>query len=242
MVNDDVQLDEDLHWQPRKRSAQQWEPTPRGVSAIMAMGGALMLPMWGLTMNIVGSARDLEVVWLMLVMGFEGLIALAIARTVWRVIGPIPRSIIRQLMILGPLPPLAVMCCFGAGLFGMKDEPNPHFLSRGRNWGIPKQGDAVRFGEVQALCAKLGPQWRIPREAEVARLKPVPPLGMTPTYMANAAYTDYWLQPAPDTSPKQDVFLRVFCMNKQCRPEVQRESKSRGADGENKGIALCVDF
>ncbi|HYO69014.1 MAG TPA: hypothetical protein VEU33_23335 [Archangium sp.] len=238
MWNDDVQLDEELQWQPRKGS---WKRTPRGATAIMAMGGVLMLPMWAITMQIVGSASDLAAVGVFLIMGLEGVVAMAIARGLWSVMGPIPRTLIRPLMLFGPLPPLALMCCFGAGLFGMK-EPNPHFLSRGLNWAIPKNGDPVRFSEVQALCAKLGSQWRIPREGEMERLKPTPPLGMTPTYLANAAYKDYWLQPAPNASPAQDFFLRIFCMNKQCRPEVHREPKDRSGNGENMSAAICVDF
>jgi len=240
MWNDDSQLEEELNWQPRKTGKNSWTRTPRGASAIMALGGALMLPMWALTMEIVGSARDLGAVMLIIVMGIEGVIALALARFLWSVIATVPRVIIRQFMILGPLPPMALMCCFGVGLFGK--ESNPHFQKRGWNWAIPKEGESVRLGEVQALCAKLGPKWRIPREDEVERLSSTPPLAMMPTRLANAAYTNYWLQPARAASPPQDVFLQVFCMNKQCRPEVRREPKARNGQGENTGAALCVDF
>jgi hypothetical protein len=44
---------------------------------MMAMGGALMLPMWGVTMSRVGSASDLHAVGLMLVFALEGLVAMS---------------------------------------------------------------------------------------------------------------------------------------------------------------------
>jgi hypothetical protein len=244
MWNDDEQLQEELNWRPRK--SHPHERTPRGASAMMAMGGALMLPMWGMTMARVGSVSDLGVIKLLLVFALEGLVAMAIAQVLWRVIGPVGRTLIRPLMILGPLPPLVLICCSGMGLgasTGVLKKPNPHLLSRGSNWGIPREGDSVRFSDVQALCTKLGPQWRMARQEELARLEPAPPLGvMARRDIANAAYTDYWLQPARDTSPRQDVFLRVLCMNKQCRPELHRKSKGSSEDGENTATALCVDF
>lgn len=243
MWNDDEQLQEELDWQPRRYVRER---TPRGANAIMALGGALMLPMWGVTMARVGSVSDLGVIKLLLVFGLEGCVALVIARFAWRLIGPVPRTLIRPLMIFGPLPPLVLICCSGMGIgsaTGILKKPNPHVLRRSGNWSLPKEGDSVRFSDAQALCAKLGPQWRVPRQEEMARLKPTPPLAVMPRRdISNAAYTDYWLQPARDTNPRQDVFLRVFCMNKQCRPELHRENKGSSESGENNAAALCVDF
>jgi hypothetical protein len=230
MWNDDEQLAEELNWQPRKKGSS-WTRTPRGASAMMAMGGALMLPMWGVTMNIVGSASDLRAVGLILVFGLEGLVAMGIARVLWRVMGPVPRGLIRPLMILGPLPLLAVLCCTGMGLGGVL-TPSSGFVSRGKNWGIPRGGSSVRFRDVQALCAKQGPPWRVPREDEVARLDPPPPVAR------NSTSTSYWLLPAPDANPAQEVLLDVLCLGPRCSTEVRR----RWSTGDDKGTTLCVDF
>ena len=194
-----------------------------------------MLPMWGVTMEIVGSASDLAAVKLLLVFGLEGVVAMVIAQFLWRMMGPLLRGLIRPLMILGPLPPLAVLCCSGMGLVNAL-KPGSDFVSRGKNWGIPHQGGSVRFREVQALCAKLGPSWRIPREDEVARLDPTPPVGR------NSTYASYWLLPGSVTRPMEDVFLNVSCPGPRCSTEVLRRAKNPGGGGENAGTALCVDF
>ncbi|WNG18340.1 hypothetical protein [Cystobacter fuscus] len=233
MGNDDEQLQEELHWTPGKKSP--WRSTPRGATAIMAMGGVLMLAMWGVTMTLVGSARDLAAVGVFLVMGLEGLVALGIARSLWRAMGPVARGIIRPLMVLGPLPPLAVLCCTSLALVQALN-PQAGFVSRGKNWGIPLRGGSVRFSEVQALCSKLGSQWRIPSEDEVARLDPPPPVGR------NSTHTNYWLLPAPGTSPAEDVFLAVSCLGPRCSTDILRQARRPSGDGENAGAALCVNF
>ena len=197
MWDDEELLHEELNWKPRGRTSEERarERTPRGVTAILSMGGALMLPMWAVTMNRVGSVSDLAVIKLLLVFGLEGCVAIWIAQVIWRLMGPIPRTLIRPLMILGPLPPLAFICCFGMGLgsmaTGVGTKPPLDLANRGSNWGVPRGGDLVPFRTAQALCAKLGTPWRIPREDELARLEPTPP-----AYLNNAMYTSYWLLPA----------------------------------------------
>lgn len=250
MWNDEEKLQEELNWRPRGRNSEERarERTPPGVSAIMAMGCTLAAPVWIRTMQHYGSVSDLAVLKLILIFAVEGCVALMIAQFIWRLMGPIPRTLIRPLMILGPLPPLAFICCFGGGLYntlfpGAATKPSLNLASQGDNWGIPRDSESVRFSEAQALCAKLGPPWRVPKQGELARLEPTPPLGvMARRDIVNAAYTNYWLVPAPDTNPKQDIFLRVFCMNKQCRPELGREKKAPSGSDENKGAAICVNF
>ncbi len=242
MWNDEEKLHEELNWTPRGRSPEERarERTPRGVTAIMAMGGALMLPMWGVTMNWVGSESDLAFIKLMLVFALEGCVALWIAQVIWRLMGPIPRTLIRPLMILGPLPPLAIICCSGLGIgmsTGATTRPHPNLVTRGKNWGIPQDGELVRLSKAQDLCAKLGTPWRIPREDELARLEPMPPAHLT-----HATHLGYWLLPAPGARSTGDVFLRVVCRNKQCTPETQREQKDPRGETENEGAALCVNF
>jgi len=230
MWNDDEQLAEELNWQPRK-GRSSWTRTPRGATAMMAMAAALTLPMWGVTMSHVGSASDLRAVGLILVFALEGMVAMLIARFLWRVMGPVLRGLIRPFMLLGPLPPLAVICCTGIGLAGMR-TPSTGFVSQGKNWGIPHGGSSVRFSDVQALCAKQGPPWRVPREDDVARLEPPPPVAR------NATSTSYWLLPAPGAHPAQEVLLDVLCLGPRCSTEVRR----RWSTGDDKVTALCVDF
>ncbi len=227
MWDDDEQLDEELNWKPR-RNESFWR-TPRGASAIMALGMALSLPMWGATMDYVGSASDLGVFALLLVFAVEGLIGMAIARFLWRVIGPIPRGFIRPFMILGPLPPLAVLCCTGQGL-AHRLTPDTGFSQQGKNWGVPRGGRRVPFQEVQALCAKQGPAWRMPREDEVAKLEP------QPSATQSARFT-YWVLPVSPTNTDRRLVLDVICIGPRCSGDVRPWSTGYGESS-----ALCVNF
>lgn len=229
MWNDDEQLEEELNWTPTRRNSML--RAPRGGIAILAMGGVLMLSMWGVTMKIVGSASELRAVGVFLLMGLEGLVALSIARVLWRAMGPVARGILRPFMLLGPLPPLAVLCCMGIGLFH-ELTPEVGFTTRGKNWGIPYRGSSVPFKEVQALCAKQGPPWRVPREDEVARLQPLP------SEQRSSTSRNYWLLPGPGANGGEAALLDVTCQGPRCSTHVRREWAHR----DNKAIALCVDF
>lgn len=235
-LDDDTLLEEELHWRQRDSLFQRRVRPPPGATAITAFGLVYMLLMWGLTVRAVGSAQGAAAAAVFVVCGVEVLIAGMLARATWRAVGPTVRAIIRPTMVLGPWPPILLSGLFLVGAFVTLFGPDLRFMSRGENWGIPVKGESASFRTAQKLCSKLGPQWRLPREDEVASLEPTPPV------QKYRVETHYWLEPAPGADPTPNALLAVNCERSPCTTEIRRAQNPGDGGGQTAAAVVCVDF
>lgn len=184
MIDDQEQLEADLRFSPRKTFSGRTVRGPLGATAITAFGLVYTLLLWGVTVAIASQTQANSglgaVLWL-LVMGAEMFVAGSLAQGTWKAIGPVPRTVLRPLMILGPWPFLiatGLAFAMGVGLVrgAISGELFKPELLEGQNWKVfrldRRERNGVTASQAEVRCRELGDGWRVPSPNDYAAMQP----------------------------------------------------------------------
>jgi hypothetical protein len=137
MLNDDAELDAELNWDSKNefegpnRRHWKWWRAPKGSHAILVFALFYAIPIGFMAIGSFQRSVPSGILGLFAWMGLTLLvlaIATFLARATWRLMGPVGRTLIRPLMILGPIPPFllgCMACCMLPGLVQVLMNPTP---------------------------------------------------------------------------------------------------------------------
>ncbi len=228
-MDDEALLELELNWQPlelRDHDHRRQRP-PAGTTAITAFGLFYTVVLWAVTLpplslvlpppgNGVIAVGTCPV---LVVGGLDMLLALWLAKSTWRAIGPGARGVIRPLMFLGPMPVFLGGSCallmgfsfvHAAATGKLKAPP-----TEGVNWRIsaPSPIDhrhGVSSSVAQSRCLQEGDGWKVPTKEELTQFNPP---------FTGKRDARYWLD-----DDKGDLLATIRCKGFDCAATPMRHA------------------